>query len=348
MSPTSYQAAPPRVSCTNLVKLGSVSTLAQKRVDFATAPMKTSLSILLATAVDYAGLFPPSSLEMDAAVSAYSLYLSDPSSFMLGRFIVPVARLREFDDAASRVLPHGNDKPWRLSALAGPDLRADIDLVLKFNRRHSGGAELGHAEHGHADLIHAEIDSLEIRATSCAEIGAAMSTMPEGLTPFFEVPIGSDPSQLIAEIRRSGGNAKARTGGVTPDAFPMGTDVARFMIKCRDAHVAFKLTAGLHHPLRAQHRLTYAANAVVSDMFGYLNMFVAAALAWDGASEATVGKVIEERDPAAFQFADDGLTVCSHHLSIAALLDARANFVLSFGSCSFREPVDDLAELSLS
>lgn len=298
--------------------------------------MKQSLSVLLAGAVDYAGLFPPAALDMGAAVSAYSDYLRDPARFILGRFIVPVARLREFDDAAAAVLPRRDGaEPWQISALTGPDLSADIGLVLNFNDRHSRDSDIGRAE----------IDALEIRAQSRAEIASAMSTMPAELTAFFEIPIADDPSQLIAEIRRSGANAKARTGGVTAGAFPTAEEVARFMINCRDERVPFKLTAGLHHPIRAPYRLTYAADAETGDMFGYLNMFVAGALAWDGAGETTLVAALNTRDATDFGFADDGLTFHRHFIQLATLRGARANFVLSFGSCSFREPVDDLAAL---
>lgn len=301
--------------------------------------MKRSLSVLLTGAVDYAGLFPPAALDMDAATAAYATYLGDASRFLLGRFVVPLTRLREFDVDAAPLLPRGDGSdPWRLSALTGPDLSADIALALKFNDRHSDGADLGRAE----------IDALEIRAQSCAEIASAMSGMPSEITAFFEIPITGDPASLIAELRRSGGRAKARTGGITADAFPSALDVARFIIRCRDERVAFKLTAGLHHPIRARYRLTYAADAEIGDMFGYLNMFVAAALAWNGADESTVVDALEVRDSADFDFADDGLSFRATFVPLATLRQARANFVVSFGSCSFREPVDDLAALSLS
>lgn len=301
--------------------------------------MKQSLSVLLSGAVDYAGLFPPAALDMGTAVSAYADYLRDPVRFVLGRFIVPVARLREFDDAAAAVLPRGETAaPWRLSALTGPDLSADIRLALTFNDRHSSDAHVGRAE----------IDALEIKAQARAEIASAMSSMPAEITAFFEIPIADDPSHLIAEIRRSGGNAKARTGGVTPGAFPRTEDVARFMINCCDEGVTFKLTAGLHHPIRALYRLTYAADAEVGDMFGYLNMFVAGALSWDGADESTLLAALSTRDVADFDFANDGLSFRGRFVALETLRETRANFVVSFGSCSFREPVDDLAALSLS
>jgi len=301
--------------------------------------MKQALEVLLAGVVDYAGLFPPASLGMAAAVDSYAQYLDDPARRLLGRFVVPIVRLREFDDAASHLLPRGEgNTPWHLSALPGPDVTADIDLALKFNSRHWSGSEIGHAV----------IDVLEIRAAVPDEIHAAVSRMPPELTPFFEVPIASDPLPLINAIKQGGAFAKARTGGVTADAFPDARDVARFMLRCRDARVAFKLTAGLHHPLRAERRLTYADDAPHGIMFGYLNMFVAAALAWHGADESTVLAALLATSVQDFRFGDESIEFRGHAVPTDVLRDARDNFIVSFGSCSFREPVDGLATLSIS
>ena len=301
--------------------------------------MKQPLAVLLSGIVDYAGLFPPAALDMSSATRSYANYMDDPAALMLGRFVLPVLRLREFEDAASPLLPRPElHKPWRLSALSGPDVAADLDLALKFNARHGGGSESGHAV----------IDSMETRASSADEILAVGSVMPPQIAAFFEVPIADDPHTLIGAIKRSGGYAKARTGGVTPDAFPDSGSVARFMMRCRDAGVAFKLTAGLHHPLRAEYRLTYAEDAPRGTMFGYLNMFVAAVLVWNGADEETVIQALLATEHDDFDVSDRAIAFRGQLLSEAVIADARSRFILSFGSCSFREPVDELATLSLA
>lgn len=301
--------------------------------------MTKALKVLLAGAVDYAGLFPPAVLDMPAATASYAQYLADADRELLGRFVVPVVRLREFDDAASALLPRGEpSEPWRLSALPGPDLSADIDLALKFNCRHWSESEIGHAV----------IDSLEIKASVPDEIHAAISIMPPQFTPFFEIPIATDPSVLVNAIKQGKAFAKARTGGVTTNAFPDASDVARFMICCRDARVAFKLTAGLHHALRAEYPLTYAPDAPRGMMFGYLNMFVAAALAWSGADERVVLSALLSASAEEFEFSDASIIFGDSTLSTDTIRDARDNFIISFGSCSFRDPVEDLAALSLS
>jgi len=59
--------------------------------------MTEALRTLLAGSIDYAGLFPPASLEMAEAARNYEAYRSGPHSWALGRFILPSARLNEVD-----------------------------------------------------------------------------------------------------------------------------------------------------------------------------------------------------------------------------------------------------------
>jgi hypothetical protein len=148
-------------------------------------------------------------------------------------------------------------------------------------------------------------------------------------------------------IRDAGAYAKIRTGGVTADMFPTPTEVARFMARCAEVGVAFKATAGLHHPIRARYRLTYAPDSPTGTMYGFLNVFVAAALQRDGASSEDVLGALETERGDELRFADRGLRWRSHRLDTAALRDARNTFVRSIGSCSFEEPLHDLRELAL-
>ena len=60
--------------------------------------MSATLRVLLGSIVDYAGLFPPARLPLDQAVRNYLRYRSEPESWMLGRFVLPAARLDESGD----------------------------------------------------------------------------------------------------------------------------------------------------------------------------------------------------------------------------------------------------------
>jgi hypothetical protein len=287
--------------------------------------------------VDYAGLFPPASLGMAEAVRNYASYVQGPHAWMLGRFVAPAARLEEFERAASEFLPRGEEaRPWRLSALAGPDLRADLAAIDEFNRRRAaagGGAAI--------------VDAIESKAARPEEIGQAMQLIPADLTAYFEIPVSSSPRDLMAAIAGAGARAKIRTGGETPEAFPSAPELANWLRLCAGAGVPFKATAGLHHPLRGIHRLACEPGSPTGMMHGFLNVFLAAAFIYAGMEVEEAVELLEEESPAAFRFDEQRVTWRDGRLTVRQLREARQQFAHSFGSCSFAEPVEGLQALGL-
>jgi hypothetical protein len=292
-----------------------------------------ALRTLLTHAIDYAGLFPPAQLDMREAVAEYASHLAGGDAWALGRFVVPATRLEEFEREAAPLLPRAGAGPWRLSALMAPD--ADPRPIADFNERH--------ARHEQGAAM---VDTIEVKANEPAEI-AAVGALARSMVAYVEIPVDRDPTPLVEGIRAVGARAKIRTGGTTADAFPPPADVIRFIRACIDAGVPFKATAGLHHPVRAEYRLTYEREAPSGTMYGYLNVFLAAAWMMAGLPDADALALLEERDAGAFDLNGDGVRWRDRELSGAELARARERLVLSFGSCSFREPLDDLAALSL-
>jgi hypothetical protein len=82
-------------------------------------------------------------------------------------------------------------------------------------------------------------------------------------------------------------------------------------------------------------------------MFGFLNLFLAAAFLRQGMSDADARRLLEEGDSASLAFDRHGISWRGHRLEAAALAEARRAGLGSFGSCSFDEPVGDLASLRL-
>jgi hypothetical protein len=160
-----------------------------------------------------------------------------------------------------------------------------------------------------------------------------------GRPVYCEVPVAD-----LDEVKRAGGFAKLRTGGVKPEAIPAVADVAAFVAACAGRRLPFKATAGLHHPIRSPHPLTYEAGAPRAVMHGFLNVFLAAAFAWHG--DRDIEPVLAETDPAAFRF-DNRAHWRNRSLDAEQVREARLHFAHSFGSCSFDEPVRDLEALGL-
>ena len=293
---------------------------------------------LLSHSIDYAGLFPPASLDMKSAVKNYAAYLESLDVWMLGRFIVPVSRLEEFESAALNVLPRDIDsRAWRLSVLGGDNLHEETKKIVAFNDKHWRPTNGGRAI----------IDAVEIKAHTQKEIQQAASLVPKEIAAYFEIPISDDPASLIDMIADAGGRAKVRTGGITQDAFPKADDLVHFTAKCVRAGVPFKATAGLHHPIRSTYPLTYEKDSPKGMMYGFLNLLLASAFIFDGVKPEEAVEVLEEESRDTFRFEDDGINWRNRKITNEKISSARRTVVISFGSCSFREPTDELKSMDL-
>jgi hypothetical protein len=293
------------------------------------------IETLLRASIDYAGLFPPAALDMATSVGNYSRYIAGPSAWALGRFILPAARLPEFETLATPWFSSSPTQLWRLAALIGSDIAADIELISGFNRKYGGRSG-----------ARALIDTVELRATSASAIQSTMAQLPPNLQAYLEIPIEENPAELIVAIGQSGARAKVRTGGITSDAFPGAKHLVRFIQHCVAAKVPFKATAGLHHALRAEYRLTYAPDSNTGYMFGFLNLLLATGLLRCGCTLVEAERVLTESSFQAFDFSDDQISWQGHTLTLSDVAESR-KLMMSFGSCSFTEPLDDLVALQL-
>jgi hypothetical protein len=296
-------------------------------------PIPQSLSVLLHKLIDYAGLFPPAALDIKTALANYARYRCGEHAWMLGRFVLPAARLREFEQQ----LPAGEEQPWQLSVLVGPKLDDDTHAVEAFapqcDRR-------------------AVIDCIETKVATVDDVSAAHGHIGTATTTYYEVPLGADLPKLLDAIKSVNGRAKIRTGGLTADAFPSTEAIANFLIECAKRDLTFKATAGLHHPLRCVKPFTYEKDSVSGVMHGFLNVFLAAAsvFAWRKGVIATtniaphVRHILEMMTPS--NFTDEWIGEPAQ-VPTSIVEEARREFATSFGSCSFEEPIADLRALNL-
>jgi hypothetical protein len=283
--------------------------------------------------VDYAGLFPPAGLAMAPAVRAYAAARRGPDRALLGRLVVPVARLEEFEAAALDFLPTDDaaaagDAPWRLSVLAGADLGEDLARAAAFNARHAADTGAGRAV----------ADAVEWKADAPAALGPAAALRSRHLPAaalYAELPPGADAGLWAAAASAAGVGVKLRTGGVTPDAFPPPEAVLAFLAAAAAAGVPAKATAGLHHALPGEHPLTYEPGCARGAMYGFATVMLAGALLAGGAAPAEAAALLAERDPAGVG------------ARVAAALAGRAprRVLDGFGSCSFDEPAAELRAL---
>jgi hypothetical protein len=95
----------------------------------------------------------------------------------------------------------------------------------------------------------------------------------------------------------------------------------------------------------ADYRLTYADHSPVARMFGFLNLFLTTAFVGYGMGDNDAARVLEEGSPEAFSMTEREIGWRGHSLDIAALSTTRERGMISFGSCSFTEPISDLRAL---
>ena len=336
------------------------------------APVQTaavSLRVLLQSAIDYAGLYPPASLDMRTAVSNYARYLEHPQRWALGRFVLPVARLDEFLNAQENIA----SEPWHLSAIISADPASELAAVAEFNRTApSAVIDSIEARVAHRDQIYFIRSHQPAAPAPAAPAPAAGSAALPAPAPVVVYEVAHErAAELLTLLHQLGAVAKIRTGGVVPDAIPSVQAVAAFLARCAELNLRFKATAGLHHPLRSLRPLTYQKDSPEAVMHGFLNLFTASAIAWsahrrngdsgngspgndasgNGEPLAAIATCLADQEPANFHFADDALTwsgdIEPMYFNIETLREVRSNFALSFGSCSFEDPIADLRNFGL-
>jgi hypothetical protein len=297
-----------------------------------TVSVSAPVRALLAGAVDYAGLFPPANLDLTRALDEYLAVRATDERWALGRFVLPVATLGELARALhqGRFLPEGS-LPIPLAAVIGPVLLDDIRTIERFNRECAGAVV---------------VEAVEVKAPTPDAVRHALAALPARWIRYVEVPPAAGLPDLLDALKEGGAFAKLRTGGVTPDAFPGPDAVLDFLEGCARRRLPFKATAGLHHPVRGEYRLTYAPDAETAPMYGYLNLIGAAAVLWTGHSRAEAREVLLASAPEAFRFEARGLRMLDRLMSADTLASVRSEFAHGFGSCSFREPLDELAPLA--
>jgi hypothetical protein len=294
---------------------------------------------LLGALIDHAALFPPASMTMEDAVAEDRAARSSPYGWMLARFVCPASRLEELREGfggwpATPALTVVLDGVGQTDEASWSDaLAADVQAV-------AAAAESG-----------APIEAVELRLPSprpgsAALIAAQTLLRPLKLEIYLELLPGeawrNDVPAAIGAASAVGARVKVRCGGETAAAVPPVELLALALASCRDTGVVLKATAGLHHPIR------HTDDATGWAMHGFLNLLAAAAFgAAHNLRPSGIERVLAEEDAAAFKITADALRMEDQHASADEIDAARRHLFVSYGSCSWREPVDDLRKLGV-
>ncbi|HEY6069934.1 MAG TPA: hypothetical protein VIU85_01075 [Chthoniobacterales bacterium] len=295
-----------------------------------------SLRALLTRSIDYAGMFPPCSLDLAPAVKNQAEYVRSADSWMLSAFVLPIAK---FSDAAGLLAQFDKHHPFRISALGLKtenaenflkELKQIAETIRSFQKEHAHVAPVAQLEMPLPQDV--DLKSLNAAAALLADLK---------LQAFWEAPAESAEKAiaLLARANLPSFGYKLRTGGVIADAFPSSVQIARAILASTKHHIPMKFTAGLHHPVR-QFR-----DEVKTEMHGFLNVLGAGVLSaehhWD---ESQMVEMLEDQRAQSFEFHDTVFAWRDWEITLDRI-KARRKFVTSFGSCSFNEPREDLQAL---
>ena len=303
-----------------------------------TAP---SLRLLLSTLIDYAGFFPPASLDLPTAVAAYERYSTTPHRWMLGRFVLPLSQLLQFEICLDHLDQQYSAAFWPLSIILEPSLQALDTLEPWLEKQHRF-----------------TISALEFKLGAADAITPLLPHLPPHSDLFFEVPLDSPLTHYLSVLENTRAAVKVRTGGLSTNDFPSVEALAQFMVTCARSRIPFKATAGLHHPLRSWHTLPDGSPV---EMHGFLNLALAAAFAYGyGAAPAEIATLlqIDTLDNLIFSAQEiichsplwshePELSTVAGHLPLEILAHVRSRYFLGIGSCSFQEPLTELYHLGL-
>lgn len=323
-----------------------------------------SLKKLITGLIDYAGLFPPASLPLSDAYKNYVRYINENDEWILSKFICPVKQLVSLSELIKE--DENNRKSFSISVLGRSGANAeefikgtaeDVNLVIQFLQQTKSkfltdAFEVRFPE----DLIlENKVDAMYEIMNSTAAIIKESVSFPVKI--FFELPLKNDWKQSVNNFtsalkkhneyfgqdeKFSKSGLKLRTGGVEASAFPSPQQVAYVINACYENQVPVKFTAGLHHPIR------HYNESVKTKMHGFLNIFGAAVLLYgNDLLEEDLININSDEDAGNFKFDEEFFRWKEFKSPLQVIENARKNFAISYGSCSFDEPREDLSTLQL-
>jgi len=268
---------------------------------------------------DYAGMFPPAGLGLDAAVRAYREYRQCPHAYVLNCMVVSAKDLSALQDAL-----RDDVRDLQLSVIATDE---DLEAIER------------HLDQG------MPIRMMEMKAADRSQVERWKSKLPAGIDAYVELPMDLRNLDVADAVAEAGLHAKLRMGGVVADAFPTAAHIAAMLNELFKRGLAFKATAGLHHAMRGRYPFTYHQDSERGTMHGFMNLLCAAALVWFGGEEDDVTHILEEEDLLAFRVTEHSIRWHDWDWSVAELREVRTGFLKSIGTCSFIEPVRDMEAL---
>lgn len=294
--------------------------------------MKKSLYAFMAGLIDYAGFFPPAQLNLETSLNNFGLYLNQEYGWMLSRCILPCNELENIQ----------KDYNFCYSVIVSSAVTAEeIESLSKFSKNITmievSIADSGRNSAQYTEMLAQIISRLELANLSNIRLFIEANQIAPVVDAIVQCNCSQTGSGTISAV-----GYKLRCGGTTSKAFPAVERVAEVITTCSTRKIPFKFTGGLHQPLRNYHP------EMATIQHGFINVFGASLLyAANRLPEDQIIECLKDEDATNIHFTDEQFSWKSYRLSTSEIDTLRKNRIVSFGSCSFEEPLEGLAGLGL-
>lgn len=327
--------------------------------------MKKSIHPFLSGIIDYAGLYPPASLDLQDSFKKYLEHAHSKESWMLSKFVVGTSLLSDLSELINSTTE--SPDPFLITLVAAPSTTVDEFKSVLNNTI----AQITEVINNSGKSI--RIPTLEVKLPSeidyknLSELSEVIDFTVHQLNSsaifpdqaFFEIPgfefathkaialtqaISNHNDRLETESldNYESSGFKVRCGGVEAFQFPPIEYLVEAISEATKSNVPLKFTAGLHHPVR------HYNESVSAKMHGFLNVFGGTILYNSKPMDDSIlAEILSDENPNNFSFSDTGFSWKNHSVKTQEIHKLRAFSATSFGSCSFDEPVEDLQELTL-
>jgi hypothetical protein len=275
--------------------------------------MPRPLRRLFAGLFDDAALFPPRNASMAEAVSGHAAHRASDHAAIVGPLVCPTSRVDE------------------LLATVPADAPIQLALVVDSEGDEAHAALRTTAADPRVSLVAVEAARARL-GDAAKQVGSNVRRLP-GVTGYLEVDRADVDGSLELVGDHGWSAAKLRTGGATAEAFPGETEVAQFLLAVNERGLSFKLTAGLHHAVRA------TESGTGFEQHGLVNVLAATA---DVLAREDDDRVVETLAVRQAEHLVERVRSWSELDCLAIRGSLR-----SIGCCDIDEPVRELAALGL-
>jgi hypothetical protein len=326
-----------------------------------------SIKAFMNEIIDYAGIFPPASLPFKESFENYLDYRTFKNKWMLNKFVCPFSRLDELSELINENPFINESNPLHITVLGSLSQNAlhfeksfpkDINDMSKFLKSNRSIVSIDAYEVKlPLDLVNFRESADFLDTLDLIQRDITKNISPHGQI-FYEIDLKNNNwidnvdsiiaglsvcNQFYIEEDKSPRiGFKLRTGGITPDMIPLSIQVAYVIKKCIDNKVPFKATAGLHTAVK------HFDENLKTKMYGFLNVFSAGIIYYYyQMSLEDLTLIVDNENMSDFIFEENSFSYKDLKVSIDEIKYVRDTYMLSMGSCSYDEPLQELRELKL-